>query len=158
MPAGWEDNLLNVKVLLLAPWAVLAGASFVLQQAVNANLRVELGSAWWAGFVSYLGGTLAMLAMIVVMREPLLSMDVIARSTWWSWTGGVFGAVYIAISILLLPRLGTATVVALIVVGQMLTSLAFDHFALLGAPHYPATPARLAGAALLIAGAVLIRL
>jgi transporter family-2 protein len=58
----------------------------------------------------------------------------------------------------LLPRFGAATVVALIVVGQMLASLAFDHFALLGAPHYPVTPARVAGAALLIAGAILTRL
>jgi hypothetical protein len=36
--------------------ALVAGISFVFQQAVNANLRVELSSAWWAGFVSYLGG------------------------------------------------------------------------------------------------------
>jgi bacterial/archaeal transporter family-2 protein len=36
-----------------------AGVSFVFQQAVNAHLRVEIGSPWWAGFVSYLGGTIA---------------------------------------------------------------------------------------------------
>lgn len=34
----------------------------------------------------------------------------------------------------------------------------FDHFALLGAPQTPITPTRLAGAALLIGGVVLIRL
>ena len=37
--------------------ALGAGVSFVFQQAVNANLRLDIGSAWWAGFVSYLGGT-----------------------------------------------------------------------------------------------------
>lgn len=150
--------MFSPKVFLLAPLAALAGVSFVFQQAVNANLRIELASAWWAGFVSYLGGTLAMLLMVMLMREPLFSMGMVARSTWWSWTGGVFGAIYIAISILLLPRLGTATVVALIVVGQMLTSLAFDHYAILGSPHYPANLTRLCGAALLIIGAALIRL
>lgn len=148
----------SLKIFLFALLAVLAGVSFVSQQAVNANLRIELASAWWAGVVSYLGGTLAMLLMVVLMREPLFSMSMVARSTWWSWTGGVFGAIYIAISILLLPRLGAATVVALIVVGQMLTSLAFDHYAILGAPHYPASLTRLCGAALLIVGAALIRL
>jgi uncharacterized membrane protein YdcZ (DUF606 family) len=25
-----------------------AGFSFVFQQAVNSNLRIEIGSAWWA--------------------------------------------------------------------------------------------------------------
>jgi DNA-binding transcriptional LysR family regulator len=39
----------------------------------------------------------------------------------------------------MVPRLGAATVLALIVVGQMLGSLACDHFGLLGLPH-AATP------------------
>ena len=129
-----------------------AGVSFVFQQAVNANLRAELGSPWWAGFISYLGGTLAMLAVIVTVREPWLTAPTMSR------TGGIFGAIYIGISILLLPRLGAAVVVALIVLGQMLGALAFDHFALLGVPENPVSPARLAGAALLVAGVVLIRL
>ena len=51
--------------------------------------------------------------------------------------------VYILIAILLLPRLGTATVIAAIVVGQMLASATFDHFALLGLTRHPLTPARL---------------
>jgi transporter family-2 protein len=58
---------------------------------------------------------------------------------------------------LLLPRLGAALVVALIVLGQMLGALAFDHFALLGVPENPISLTRLAGVALLVAGVVLIR-
>ena len=99
-----------------------------------------------------------MLAMVVAMREPWLSGQTVNRSNWVSWTGGVFGAVYIAISILLLPCLGAATTVALIVVGQMLGSLAFDHFALLGTPYHPINLIRLTGAAFLVIGVVLIRL
>ena len=48
-----------------------AGVSFVVQQAVNANLRAGLGSAAWAGFVSYLGGTVCMLILALVLRDPL---------------------------------------------------------------------------------------
>jgi Putative inner membrane exporter, YdcZ len=33
-------------------FAMGAGVSFVVQQAVNSNLRAEIGSPWWAGFVS----------------------------------------------------------------------------------------------------------
>jgi transporter family-2 protein len=57
----------------------------------------------------------------------------------------------------MLPRLGTATVLTLIVVGQMLASVAFDHFGILNIPQHSANPVRLAGAALLILGALLIR-
>jgi bacterial/archaeal transporter family-2 protein len=134
-----------------------AGVSFVFQQAVNANLRAEIGSPWWAGFVSYLGGTLAMFAVIVALREPWPTGPLIVRTSWMSWTGGIFGAIYIAISILLLPRLGAALVVALIVLGQMLGALAFDHFALLGVPENPISLWRVAGAVLIVAGVVLIR-
>jgi transporter family-2 protein len=149
-----QANFLNLGLLALT---VGAGISFVVQQAVNSNLRLELASAWWAGFISYLGGTLAMLAMVALMREPLLSSGAIARSSWFSWTGGVFGAIYIAVSILMLPRLGVATVVALIVFGQMTGSLIFDHFGLFGVPQHSAGPARIAGAALLVLGTLLIR-
>ena len=135
-----------------------AGVSFVFQQAVNANLRLEIGSPWWAGFISYLGGTIAMLLMAAVLLQPWPSTQMISRSHWLSWTGGLFGAIYIAISILLLPRLGAATVIALVVAGQMIGSLAFDQFGLLGVPVHPLNMFRLAGAALLVLGAILIRL
>jgi bacterial/archaeal transporter family-2 protein len=44
----------------------------------------------------------------------------------FSMSGGIFGAIYIAISILLIPRLGAAMVIALIVAGQMLGSVLFE--------------------------------
>jgi transporter family-2 protein len=57
----------------------------------------------------------------------------------------------------LLPRLGAATVIALIVTGQMIGSHAFDHFGLLGVPEHPANLIRLTEAVLLVLGVVLIR-
>jgi transporter family-2 protein len=145
-----------------AAWVYLAGlgagVSFVFQQAMNANLRTELGSPWWAGLISYLGGTLAMIAMLVAMREPLLSWSTIQRSDPVSWTGGIFGAIFIGSSILLVPRLGAATLIALLVAGQLLGALAFDHFGLFGIPVHEIGAMRLIGAGLLIAGVVLIRL
>src|SRR5690348_4150208 len=138
--------------------AFAAGVSFVFQQAVNANLRTEIGSAWWAGFVSYLGGTVVMLAMAMLLQDPLPTRELLGRSHWMSWTGGFFGAIYIAVSILLVPRLGTATVIALLVAGQMIGSIAFDHFGLFGVPVHQVSIPRALGALMLLGGAILIRL
>ncbi len=146
-------TLIGVSLL-----AVTAGLSFVMQQAVNANLRASLGSAAWAGFVSYLGGTVCMLLLALALRDPAPQAGAIARSNWWAWSGGLFGAVYIGISIMLVPRLGTATFVTLLVAGQMLASLVFDHYGLFGVPRHPADLYRLTGAAFLVAGVVLVRL
>ncbi len=77
--------------------------------------------------------------------------------SWLTWSGGVFGAVFIAVCILMIPKLGAATTLALIVVGQMIGSLIFDHFGLFGLTAQPATAMRLAGAACLVLGVVLIR-
>jgi bacterial/archaeal transporter family-2 protein len=135
-----------------------AGASVALQQVLNASLRTGLGSSWLAGCVSYAGGTVVMLILFLFSGEPWFSAGSIARTPFLSWTGGLFGAVFIGISILMVPRLGAATVLALVVVGQMLCSLVLDHFGLFGLPQHPATPVRLVGAACLILGAGLIRI
>jgi transporter family-2 protein len=137
--------------------AFAAGISFVMQQTVNANLRGVIGSPWWTGFVSYLGGTLVMLVVALALREPLPSLAAMRKAGAIDWSGGFFGAIYIAVSILLLPRLGAATVVGLIVAGQMIGSLAFDQFGLFGLQVHEIGFARLTGAALLVAGVLLIR-
>ena len=58
----------------------------------------------------------------------------------------------------MIPHLGATTVLALIVVGQMLCSLIVDHFALLGVTQHGANSIRLAGATFLILGVVLVRI
>ena len=72
------------------------------------------------------------------MREPLPTAADAAKSSWLHWTGGLFGAIYVVITILLLPRLGAATLLALFVTGQMIASLAFDHYGLFGLTRQPA--------------------
>jgi bacterial/archaeal transporter family-2 protein len=151
VPAG------NLSVIFFYLLAVGAGASVAVQQVLNANLRMELGSPWWAGFISYLVGTVAMLTAAIASDGPWLWDAIAGHTSWFAWTGGIFGAIFIASTILMVPRLGAATVLALIVVGQMLGSLAFDHFGLFGLPRHPASLLRLVGIGFLILGVVLIR-
>jgi transporter family-2 protein len=146
-----------MKLLGFSLLGIAAGVSFVVQQALNTDLRGCLGSASWAAFISYFGGVITMMLVLLVMQESWPSAGSVAGSSWWLWTGGFFGAVYIVIAIILLPRLGAATVVALIVTGQMLSSLAFDQFGLLGISQHPVSILRLTGALLLVAGVILIR-
>jgi bacterial/archaeal transporter family-2 protein len=138
--------------------AVSAGISIVVQQARNANLRTALGSAAWSGFMSYFIGIICMAALAISLQDPIPSLATAARIPWWSWSGGLFGAIFIALGIFLLPQLGAATFFALLIAGQMIGSMAFDHFGLLGVPVHPISTVRVAGAALLVGGVVLIRM
>jgi transporter family-2 protein len=137
--------------------AVAAGVSVVVQQALNANLRAALGSAVWSGFVSYFLGLLCMALLAIALRDPVPTAAVVARIPWWAWSGGVFGAIFIALAILLVPKLGAATFIALLVAGQMLASVALDHFGWLGLDQRPIDLPRAIGVLLLVAGVILIR-
>lgn len=52
-----------LKLALPMLFAVAAGISLVVQQALNANLRTALNSAAWSGFRSYFLGVLCMAAL-----------------------------------------------------------------------------------------------
>src|SRR5215218_4253238 len=122
--------------------AVAAGASIVVQQVLNSNLRTALNSAAWSGFMSYAVGVACMALLALALRDPVPSAGVAARIPWWAWSGGLFGAVFIGLAILLVPRLGAATFLALLVTGQMLASVAFDHFGWLGLAQRPVDVSR----------------
>ena len=146
-----------LHILISSVLAALAGVSVVVQQVLNTNLRAALNSAAWSGFVSYLVGLVCMAVLAAALRDPLPSASAAVRVPWWAWSGGLFGAIFIGLSILLVPQLGAATFIALLVTGQMLASVAFDHFGLLGLAQRPVDLPRLFGVVLLVGGVVLIR-
>ena len=148
---------MSIQIVLPVALAMLAGVSLVIQQILNSNLRDALDSAAWSGFVSYFVGLLSMAVVVAALREPLPALSLIARIPWWAWAGGVFGALYIVLGIHLVPQLGAATFIALLIAGQMSASVAFDHFGWLGLPQRSADLPRLAGIVLLVAGVMLIR-
>ena len=94
---------------LSALLAVLAGAGLVLQQILNANLRAGLDSASWAGVSSYAVGLACMALLAAALRDPVPTAGAAERIPWWTWSGGLFGAVFIGLAILLVPKLGAAT-------------------------------------------------
>lgn len=147
--------MLNVALPIALAFA--AGISIVIQQALNANLRTALDSAAWSGFVSYVVGVLCMALLAVALRDPIPSAAFAGRIPWWAWSGGLFGAIFIGLAIYLFPLLGAATFISILIAGQMITSITFDHFGWLGLAQRSIDLPRLLGVALLIAGVVPIR-
>jgi transporter family-2 protein len=146
-----------LKLALASALALIGGVSVVIQQMLNANLRGELNSAVWSGFMSYVLGLLCMVLLAIVMREPIPAAGVVARIPVWAWSGGLFGAIFIVLSILVAKQLGAATLIALLVTGQMIASIIIDHFGWLGLTQRPIDLPRLVGSILLIGGVILIR-
>ncbi|GKQ49204.1 DMT family transporter [Bradyrhizobium sp. Ce-3] len=146
-----------MQVWFLYLLALGAGIAVAVQQVLNGNLRSALNSPAWAGLVSYLGGLVTMAVVLVATREPVPSWKLVSAVPWWAWSGGVLGGVFILLMILLLPSLGAATLLALVVAGQMIAGIAMDHFGMFGLAQHPVSMSRLAGIALIIGGVLLIK-
>ena len=146
-----------MQTILLYLAALGAGISVSVQQVLNGSLRASLNSPAWAGFASYLGGLLTMIVVLLAMREQMPSWKLVTATPWWAWSGGILGGVFILLVILLLPSLGAATLLALVVAGQMSAAVIMDHFGAFGLAQHSLSTSRLLGVALVIAGVVLIR-
>lgn len=135
---------------------ILAGAMLPVQAGLNAKVGKALESPVHASFLSFVIGAVALVLYLLVTRQP-------AQWQQWrevpavAWSAGVFGAVYVTITILAFPRLGAPLTFGLIVAGQLLIALLLDHFKILVAEQHPINFYRLLGVVLIVAGVVLIR-
>jgi len=135
--------------------AALVGAGLTVQVGMNATVRLAIGSPMLAAIVNFVVG-LAGLAIVALASGARWTPGSAATVPAWAWFGGLLGAAYVASTTVLGPRLGAATLLALTLAGQMAAALAVDHYGVIGFPQSPLTASRLVGAALLVAGVLLI--
>jgi bacterial/archaeal transporter family-2 protein len=138
-------------------FAVAAGAMLPFQFGINSVLARYVDGAARASLVSFVVGALALLAAVLLFFRGVPSVEKAGEAPWWVWVGGLLGAFYVLGSVVTAPRLGAATLVALILAGQAAASLTVDHFGFVGFQENPITPGRLLGIALVAAGVVLVR-
>ena len=128
-----------------------------VQAAVNARLGRTLGGAVWAATVSGAVLTVALCVAGLVTARGMLRTDGVGAVPWWGWTGGLCGALVLAATTAVAPRLGASRMIALVVTGQVLCSLALDQFGLLGLAAHAITLRRALAAGLILSGALLIK-
>ena len=137
--------------------ALATGAAIAVQALANARLRVALGTPVWAAIAQFLLGLAALVVVAIGTRQPAALTSGLGRMPWWGWLGGPIGALFIVVSIVLTPRLGTALTLATITVGQLVAALALDHYGWLGAPVIRLSLPRVLGAAFLLVGIAVMR-
>jgi transporter family-2 protein len=135
---------------------LVAGLGLTVQVGMNSQLRRVLQSANMAALISFLVGTVALIALLLATRSPLPERATLAAVPWWAWFGGMLGAFYVASSTVVAAELGTASLLGLALAGQLATALVIDHFGWLGMPEHPITWMRAAGVLLLASGVWLI--
>ena len=132
---------------------VLAGVAAAMQPPINAALAKRTGGLESAT-ISFAVGTLILLVFALVLGNgSLLSLR---GAPAWQWTGGLLGALFVWSTIVMVPRLGAAGLVASVIAGQLVGGLIIDRFGLFGLPQTSISWTRIAGVALLLAGGALV--
>jgi transporter family-2 protein len=137
--------------------ALLAGMAMPTQATVNSKLAMSVENPVVAAFISFAVGTVVLFVYILLTGIPLNNLVYAKEAPLIAWTGGFLGAFFVSVMVLVVPRIGVAFAFSLAIGGQMLVTLLIDHFGWLGVPEKPINLWRVAGAALITIGVILIR-
>lgn len=137
--------------------AVLAGIAMPTQATINSKLANSIDSPLLAAFISFAVGTAALFIYILLTGVPLKNLANAQDAPLIAWTGGLLGAFFVTVMVMIVPRIGVALAFSLAIGGQMLVTLVIDHFGWLGVPERQISLPRVLGAALITIGVILIR-
>ena len=136
--------------------AIIVGFSLASQAGVNSQLRTVFASPIPAAFISFLCGTVVLGVILLIQKDQWFSATQALSIPWWAWLGGFFGAFNIVMSIYLAPKLGAVALAISVVCGQVIASIFYDQYGLLGYPKLEVTPSRIIGAVFLVLGVIMV--
>lgn len=145
--------------LLWAALGVVAGAFLSIQAPINAALSRGLGLPIAAAASSFVAGAVALAFLSAAVAQAQgISIGWRVPPLWMFVAGGCLGAAFVTAIIILTPRLGAAATMGCVVSGQLLAGIVLDRIGFLGLAVREISVGRIAGAVLLLGGALLIRI
>lgn len=148
---------MKLVTLLSLLGALFAGFVVAIQPGINGQLRTHLGSPFQASMISFLVGFTTISAVTLMAGHGLPRPNTLGSAPPWLYLGGgVVGAFFVTTAILVAPRIGATYWVALVVTGQMASSVLLDHYGWLGFARTPVSAERLFGVGLIVLGVVLV--
>ncbi len=130
------------------------GIAIAIQPSINGRLAQRVGIVE-SSCISFAVGTLVLFA-ILLLAGRAGNLRGLADARWWELTGGCLGAFFVTLTILIVPRIGTASAMAATIAAQLMTGLFLDHFGLFGFRTVPLDGKRALGVFLLLLGAGLV--
>jgi transporter family-2 protein len=156
------------RLILLNIIAFLVGMILVIQAGLNVRLGKLLGHGLRSAFISFVQSSIVIfIAVIPQLCSNLKKFIESFREAkaqqnsylyqWYNLLGGLVGATFISISIIIINLTGYSVYFVCSVCGQIISSVAFDQFGWLGYKKQPLNWIKLAGMVGTIAGALLLQ-
>jgi len=129
---------------------LLSGVAVGLQSPLASMITQRLGMVE-SIFIIHLGGALLILLPLLAIRGGNLGDW---RSLpWYALGAGAMGLIVVGGVSFMIPRVGVAASITLIIAGQLLLSAVLDHYGLLGVHIRHINPQRIFGLLLVFVGA-----
>ncbi len=142
--------------ILIGLLTAIAGVLTTVQSGANATLNKSLGQPALVALVVVMGNLVVYLGAALFIGLQWPGSDRFAQTPWWAWIGGLLGGLYVLSAILFAERLGAAVFTGLTVTAGVVTSIALDHFGLVGFQQHSAGLWRIVGGAVMIGGLLLV--
>src|SRR3990170_2168885 len=113
-----------------------------IQAPTNSMLAKAGGSPILAALISFLVGTVALLA-VWLMTPNRPGTAAFAGLPWYAWIGGLYGAVFVAVAAYAAPKIGVASLITIGIAGQIAMALWLDHIGAMGLTREPINFGRL---------------
>ena len=149
---------MSLQALSLTLVALLAGGLIALQAPINAEAASRLGHPVAAAALSFCVGTTALIVLTLLFARQSAHLETLKSLPLYMLIGGgLLGAIYVTVNIMLAPRIGIAALMALGIAGQLFTALLIDRFGLFELVERGLTLGRVSGALLVLVGALMVR-
>ncbi|MFT4672106.1 MAG: transporter family-2 protein [Pseudohongiellaceae bacterium] len=134
---------------------LLAGIGIPIMAALNAGLGSRLANPAYSAVILFSVGLLASTAYLLIAQGIPSSLPPPGIPVHF-YLGGLFVLFYVLSITWVAPRFGIGNAVSFVLLGQLLSMAAIDHFALMGANHHPFTLQRFIGLVLMASGVFLV--
>ena len=150
---------MSLPGLSLTLVALLAGGFIALQAPINAEAAARLGHPLAAATMSFCVGTVALIVLALLFARPSTHLDALKTLPLYMLLGGgLLGAIYVTVNLMLAPRIGVAAIMALGIAGQLFAALLIDRLGLFELMERGLSAGRVGGAILVLVGAMMVRL
>jgi bacterial/archaeal transporter family-2 protein len=143
--------MFEIAIIILI--VIIAGMAVGAQASIAGEMSPLVGGAA-TSFIVHLGGTILSGVLLVVRGDEQLHNW--RQLNWYMWAAGAVGVVLYLVFAYAIPRLGAATTLALLLIGQLFAAMLIDHFGLFGLPLRHIDGSRAMAAILLISGGYLM--
>jgi transporter family-2 protein len=144
----------NILYLFLA---LCAGGLLPIQGSINAHLGKSLNHPLQATFISFFGAIIVLFLLLLALNPSWPSVSQLKATPVFYFTGGIYGVIFVTSILMLAPKIGIANTLVATIIGQLIVSVALDHFGAFGLLRHPINGFRLMGCAGLVISLYLIQ-